>query len=371
MRRTKALALIILISLALFASGCEEELSAEEIATKMQEKQENLEDYSGIMYMATYVNGEKVMENEIRMMYKKPNLMKNLVIEQGEEEVAAVSDGKFVWSYDPRTNTVTKIELPEEPLLKGSDYVRLIEDFLNETNVSILGVEEVDGRSAYVLEAEPETEKEGYRLVSRTKMWVDKETWMALRYEMYDSKENLVIEVEMRDLEVNTGIPDSEFEFEVPEGAEIRVLDLEEDFKAPEELSLEEARQRASFEILVPEYVPEGYVLNHTMVYDNYETATGGQGSETAILNYQRGDESFQIAQTIYESKPEQNAMLTQMAENVSINGKEGKYIDAFGDLKILKWNLGELEMSLSGSLEKAEILKIAESIPEPASEKN
>ena len=67
---------------------------------------------------------------------------------------------------------------------------------------------------------------------------------------------------------LNTGISDSEFEFEVPEGAEIKVIDLE-DFKAPEEMSLEEAREKVSFEILIPEYIPEGYVLNYTMVYDN------------------------------------------------------------------------------------------------------
>ena len=63
--------------------------------------------------------------------------------------------------------------------------------------------------------------------------------------------------------------------------------------------------------------------------------------------------------------------MPAQMAENVSINGKEGKYINQFGDFKILIWNLGEFEMTLNGYLEKAEILKIAESIPEPASGKN
>lgn len=368
MRKTNVLALIILISLALFASGCEEKLSAEEIATKMQEKGESLEDYSCIMYTATYVEGEKVQENGERIMYKKPNMMKSWIIEQGKEEVASVSDGEFLWSYDAGTNTVTKIKLPEKPLINESDYLGLIEDFLNKTNVSLLGVEEVDGRNAYVLEAEPEAEKEGYSLFSRTKMWVDRDTWMPLRNEMYDSKGNLVIETEMSDLELNTGIPDSEFEFEVPEGAEIKVIDLE-DFKAPEEMSLEEAREKVSFEILIPEYIPEGYVLNYTMVYDNYETAFEGQGSEAVILNYQREDESFRITQTIYENKLEENIIPAQMAENVSINGKKGKYINQFGDLKILIWDLGEFEMTLTGYLEKAEMLKIAKSLQEPFTE--
>lgn len=366
MRTKKVLALMILIILSLFALGCEEKLSAEEIATKMQEKGESIEDYSCIIHTATYANGEKVQENEERVISKKPNMMKSWTIEQGKEEVASVSDGEFLWSYDEGTNTVTKIKLPEKPLINESDYVGLIEGFLNKTNVSLLGVEEVDGRSAYVLEAKPEAENKGYSLISRTKMWVDKETWMALRCEMYDSKENLITETEISDLEINTGIPASEFEFEVPAGAEIKVIDLE-DFEAPEKMSLEEAREKASFEILIPEYIPEGYVFNYAAVYDNNETVPESQGSET-VLNYQRGDEFFLITQTIYEDKPEEDVMLEQIAENISINGKEGKYINQLGDFKILRWNLGEIEMTLSGSLEKAEMLKIAESIPEPAS---
>ncbi len=369
MKKIKVLSLMILISLALFASGCEEDLSAEEIATKMQEKGESIKDYSCIMHTTTYANGEKVQENEERVISKKPKMMKSWTIEQGKEEVAAVSDGEFLWSYDEGTNTVTKIKLPEEPLINESDYVGLIEGFLNKTNVSLLGIEEVDGRSAYVLEAKPESKSEkSHSLVSRTKMWVDKETWMALRCKMYDSKGNLMIETEISNLKLNTGIPDSEFEFEVPAGAEIKVIDLN-NLEVPEKMSLEEAREKASFEILVPEYIPKGYALNYTMI--DYKTALEDQSHETVILNYQKEDEFFHVTQTIYEDKPEEDAMLAQTAENISINGKEGKYINQFGEFKLLEWNIGEFEMTLSGFLEKAEMLKIAESIPEPALENN
>jgi len=367
MKKTKVLSLMILISLALFASGCEEELSAEEIATKMKEKGESIKDYSCIMHTATYANGEKVQENEERVISKKPKMMKSWTIEQGKEEVAVVSDGEFLWSYDEGTNTVTKIKLPEEPLINESDYVGLIEGFLNKTNVSFLGIEDVDGRSAYVLEAKPEAKRdESHSLVSLTKMWVDKETWMALRCKMYDSKGNLMIETEISNLKVNTGIPDSEFEFEVPAGAEIKVIDLN-NLEVPEKMSLEEARKKASFEILVPEYIPEGYALNYTMI--DSETALEDQSHETVILNYQKEDEFFHVTQTIYEDKPEEDVMLAQTAENISINGKGGKYTNQFGEFKLLEWNIGEFEMTLSGFLEKAEMLKIAESIPEPVLE--
>lgn len=368
MKHTKILFILILISLALLASGCEEKLSAEEIATKMQEKEASLEDYSGTMHTTTYLHGEKDLEEEIQIMYKKPNLVRTSGVEEGKE-VESVSDGEFVWSYDAGTNTVTKIKLPEEPLLTENDFVSIIGNLLNRSEVSMLGVEEVDGRSAYVLEARPKAEEKGLsELASRTKVWVDKETWMVLKSSVYDNKGNLEVDVEIRDLKVNTGIPDSEFKFEIPDGAEVKTVDLDEELKIPESLSLEEARQQASFEILIPEYIPDGYMLNSTRIYEDDGTTSEGHSSETVILSYQKGTQNLEIMETVYENEPEEDTPMLE-GEEISINGKEGTYFNEFGNVKMLQWKLGEVKIDLIGSLGKAEMLKIAESIQEPFTE--
>ncbi|WP_341537194.1 outer membrane lipoprotein-sorting protein [Methanosarcina barkeri] len=92
---------------------------------------------------------------------------------------------------------------------------------LNDTNVSLLGVEKLDNRETYLLNTNPkETGKSAAQYY--TKVWVDKETWMPLKYEMYDSSGNLTAKVEIWDLKVNSGIPDSEFVFNIPDGAEIK-----------------------------------------------------------------------------------------------------------------------------------------------------
>ncbi|WP_269848342.1 DUF4367 domain-containing protein [Methanosarcina horonobensis] len=49
-------------------------------------------------------------------------------------------------------------------------------------------------------------------------------------------------------------------------------------------------------------------------------------------------------------------------AEDITINGKDGKYL-AFENMKILRWKIGDVELSLTASLEKDELLKVAESI--------
>lgn len=360
-----ALTALILLVPALFVSGCTGELSAEEIAEQMQQKEASIQDYSYTMHMTSYF-GEQTQESEILILQKKPNKVKTVAIKPEEEAgTIAVSDGEFMWIFDPKTNTVMKMEMPDTPILGEMDYAGIIAGFLNETDVSLLGVEEIDGRSAYVLEASPKEEGEGIQLVDGMKLWVDKETWMPLRYEMYDSSGDLMIEIEILDLKVNAGIPDSEFVFEVPEGATVKTVDLDS-FEIPEQTTLEEARESAGFEILVPEYLPEGYAFNYSMVSNDSWIAPEGQACETVSLTYENEEEDIiSLSETVYETEAPEAAIMNS-AEDVSINGTEGKYL-TLGDMKILSWEIGDIDMSLSASLDKTELLKIAESITEKA----
>ena len=357
--------LLVLLGPVLFVSGCTGELSAEEIAEQMQEKEASIQDYSYTMRMTSHF-GEQTLESEVLTLQKKPNKVKTVAIKPEEEAgTIAVSDGEFMWIFDPKTNTVMKMEMPDTPILGEMDYTGIVTGFLNETNVSLLGVEEIDGRSAYVLEASPKEEGEGIQLVDGMKLWVDKETWMPLRYEMYDSNGDMMMELEIRDLEVNQSIPDSEFVFEVPEGATVKTVDLEL-FEIPEQTTLEEARESAGFEILVPEYLPEGYAFNHSMVFNNSWIALEGQACETVSLTYKNEEEDIiSLSETVYETEAPDAAIMNS-AEDVSINEAEGKYV-TLGSMKILSWEIGDIDLSLTASLEKDEMLRIAESITEKA----
>ena len=50
-------------------------------------------------------------------------------------------------------------------------------------------------------------------------------------------------------------------------------------------------------------------------------------------------------------------------AEVVSINGVEGKLVSIYGDSKMLQWKIGNIQLTLSGSLDKEEFIQIAESM--------
>ena len=138
-----------------------------------------------------------------------------------------------------------------------------------------------------------------------------------------------------------------------------------EEIELPEELSLEEAKGRVGFEILVPAYLPEGCEFSHAVAYNTSETTPEGQAYEAVILTYIKGEESISITEAVYEGQTPESAIMDS-AEDISVNGKDGKYL-VFGDMKILRWEIGNIDLSLSASLEKDELLKIAESIRENA----
>lgn len=118
------------------------------------------------------------------------------------------------------------------------------------------------------------------------------------------------------------------------------------------------------------------------MVYNNSNITPEGQDAKIVILNYQNGSESFQIEETVYESKwgfggaeitaysgkPEENTFMEE-GEKISINGRDAKYLEETEGLNLLQWELGVVEITLSGYIEKAEMVKIAESIQEPFTE--
>jgi outer membrane lipoprotein-sorting protein len=394
MTSRKVLTVLLLITMTLFVSGCQEqELNVEDIAEQMQQKEASIQDYSYTMYI-TSCAGEETLENQwegqIEIMYKKPGMMKTYSknIGGGDGEQLTVSDGEFSWDYMPETNTVYKVKLPEYEEQTKSDYISGIEYFLNQTEVTLLGEEAVAGRPAYLLEAVPklgdgeatedENEDENEEIsLGPTKIWIDKEMWMPLKYETYDSNGNLVQKIEILDLEINTGIPDSEFEFEIPEGTEIITVEsapivLTEDPEKPGEVPLEEIKEHAGFEPLVPEYLPEGYAFSHSMSRNNGKAAPNGQVYETVTLTYvnREEDEVMVLTEKVYEGELREST-LTKGAEDITINGKEGKYYEEPGDpergTKRLSWKIGDVELNFLAYIEKDELLKIAESISEKA----
>ena len=351
MTKAKVLLMLLLISSSLFVAGCiDGDLSAEQIAEKMQQKQDSIEDYSYTMYM-TMEFGDQKMETEADMMYKKPNKFK--AVQKQPAEMAgsvSVSDGETMWTYNPQQNTVMIMELPDMPEQNEPDYLKLIGMMMNESDFSLEGIEKVDGRTTYVIDMSPKDESD-LGMFGDMKVWADKETWMPLKMEMKDADGNPMYSIEYRNFQTNTGISDEEFQFEIPEGAEVQTMD---EFVPPERITLEEAQEEATFDILVPSYLPDGYEFKNAMVFQGFV--------ETVSLTYLNGDERLGISEIVFEDEP-QTSPIMDSAEVVSINGVEGKLVSIYDDHKMLQWEIGNIQLTISGTLDKEELIQIAESM--------
>ena len=361
MKKTKILFVLLLICSALFSAGCvDEQLTAEEIAKQMQQKNDLIEDSSFTLYMTMSAMGqENVMEQDIFQKKEKMRSVTKQPIEQAGTIV--VSNGKTMWTYDPQQNSVMVMEMPDIDRDQEIDYGNLIAQFLNESDVSFSGIEKIEGRNTFIMDLEPKEEvPSAGPFTGNIKVWVDEETWMPLKYDMYDTDGNVIISAELRDLKVNSGISDEVFEFEIPEGAEVSTIDMNE-FALPEDITLEEAKEKADFHILLPSYVPDGYELDHVSLFDNSEFASGNQVLQRITLVYIDGDSKLHINEVFYESGFPGPTEFS-VSENVDVNGSPGDFVEIYGN-NMLRWDVDDIEFMISASLDKDKIVKVAESM--------
>ncbi len=97
------LTLLLLLIPVLFVSGCEDkglaaekELTLEEIAAQMQQKEDNVNDYSFTFNLNLDFEGE-ALEKEFEVMGKKPDMYRILTETPGKEpEKVEVSNGEYM-----------------------------------------------------------------------------------------------------------------------------------------------------------------------------------------------------------------------------------------------------------------------------------
>jgi hypothetical protein len=276
------------------------------------------------------------------------------------EELAGqttVSNGDTMWIYDPVNDQVTVMEIAElSNDISEIDYASAIGRILNETDVSLLGMETIDERDTFILLLVPKENESLYG--SGMKVWVDEDTWTPLKIEM-GTEETYQIVIEYSDFEVNTGISDDEFEFEIPEGAKVIEFDDLEDL-LPVKMTLDEVQDISEFEILVPSYVPVGYELDHLTYSDN---SLVSNLKESVTFLYSNDEERILVSENFYEGEKDANSFSIMESEIVYVNGEEADLYSMYGGSLMLQWETDDAIISISGSLERDEIIKIAESM--------
>ena len=353
-KELKQIAAVLMVLAAVLFTGCVDqvsEMTADQIAARMEAKQASIKDFSATIVMTSSFGGE-TETMRVKIMTKQPDKSRFEYIEPAElAGMVMVTNGSTMWGYDPARNRVTKMELRDAECGPfDMDYTEIIRSLLNETDISYEGTESVNGRSAYVLNITPGDETELVQDITNTRAWVDCENWMLLGMEIYDPDGNLAVKAEYRDITFNTGIPDSEFIFEVSEDAVV----VEESFedRMPREMTLEDARVNLAFDMKTPSYLPDGCEFDHAVVF----------GENRVSLMYTNGSELLHILEWVGDAvdhiEPE-----IEDPEVVSINGTDGEFGSELGFFNTLRWDVDGIEYSLSGTLAKEEMVRVAESV--------
>ncbi len=328
----KGVVLVLAMLLAGLVLGCTQ-MSAEEIAKKVEEKYNAIKDMKGTMIIITDFNGKKKVE-VIRFAMKKPDKFW-----QEGENYTMVSNGRITWVYDKSHNEVIKVSTPKER--PKFDYGELVKDLLKGNEIKLLGVEKVAGRDCYVIEVTPKNKT----FYTEAKLWIDEKYWYPLKIEVNYGEFNSTIE--FKNVQFNTGIPDSFFEFKPPAGAKV----IEQKITLPRKLTLDEAQRQVNFTIIVPKYTA-GYKFNYAYVFKF-------DGREMVSLYYLKNDQKMVITES--KGYPEETLLNSTV---VNVNGTKFEIAHFFGR-NVLMIHKGDFSITISAEMPKNELINVGKSIVE------
>ena len=297
-----------------------------------------------------------------------PGTFRLEVLETDKQEavgMVVVSDGETVWAYSPAKNTVftgtadeAKAAMEEkQPMSKEFDKEEFdhpetaeeaVDKLLEKFEASRTGTEMIADANAYQLELKPVPEQmsaEYTAVGGLINLWIDqnRSVPVAMAYTGGAMGEVRITALEM---EVNQGVDEVLFTFEIPDGAKVVGF---ADMK-PESISLDEAVASAEFDILTPDVVPVGATLVDVMnakgmIVQQYTLPESG---------------SFSIAQ----GQLEKTKKPSSEEQTVEVRGVAGSLFSSEDGSKVaLSWTEGEVTFYVAGNITAEQALEIAESL--------
>ena len=351
--------LITIIGISLLMAGCvEDELTSEQIEQQINAHQDSVQSFT--------CNRVMTSNNETMVMdyaYKQPNMIRMVYTEPSE--VAGqimVSNGTYIWMYDPVENVVKTANIPEYAQTNRSRDVLFLKDLLDTFTIEPNGSETVSGRQCYRITATPED----VSMPMSVEVWLDGWNFMPLKIETYQNGE-LLMSMEYQDVEFNVDIPNSTFEFEIPEGATVESAD---EVETPKTMTIEEAQAEVSFDIKEPAYLPPGYEMGSVMV-----TPVSASEDGVVIIYTNNTSENpmqaqltmVQLVERAYNESTE--PMASPEGDNETITVGDGydctmtTMETPFGKTVVLQWNDGMRDYMLAGPLDREEMINITNSI--------
>ncbi|MEA3441253.1 MAG: DUF4367 domain-containing protein [Chloroflexota bacterium] len=367
---------VVILLAALVSGFILAQASAKDVLVKTLETMETIDDAHAVVELnldSVEKSGSATIEVWTRQGKDGSGAFRIHVLKSSEEDAAGavfVSDGETVWAYKPSENQVVvgtaeeaKAMIAEQEFGMG-DYDRgehedgdyqhpenaeeavamLLEYFTADSKSS----DEVNGDPAYKLKLVPIPEQmpdEYIAVGGFLNLWVDKASSLPIAVE-YTGGSFGEFSATVSGIEINTGLDDSLFVFDIPAGVEVLTFtDLE-----PQSLTLDEAAGAAEFEFRTPGETPSGATLVDVLeiqgaIVQRYTLPDGG---------------SFTIAQGVGGEAP----VPPIEGQPVALRGVSGTlYVAEDGEQVLLTWSENGVYFSVAGNLTTEQALTIAESL--------
>jgi outer membrane lipoprotein-sorting protein len=244
-----------------------------------------------------------------------------------------------VWSYREEPNTVTKFDRTDT----ANNVSALVATNL-ATGFEITDYEEatLDGRETYRVTLVPETD-ESVNVTATAHL--DRETYFPVSVEQSYELENRTVttHIDYEEVTLNATIPDDRFTFDPPANATVETADI------PETESFESLdAMREGVDAPVPDpSVPDDYEFTQGQVF---------YGDNTSLsLRYENDTTRLAV------SKLESDHLVSD-GENVTVGDRDGR-LQTFGETKIVVWQCDGWRYSVSGELDREELLDVAASM--------
>lgn len=215
----------VLVITAILLVGCAKELSLDEIVEKVKEKYAGIEDYQAVYTQNMTVMG-KEMVLEGKVFSKGDNMRMDLSTVIPGQDVSmdqlVIYDGKVVWAYNSMMNVVHKVEmfrLPEKVQEKIKEEQKIgawIPKFKGEIAL-------IKGKDFYVIETKEKPESQPGQFFPKILYYIGKDDFLLHRIEFY-TDDKLGATIEFKDIQLNSGISDDKFVFEISE--DVQVIDM-------------------------------------------------------------------------------------------------------------------------------------------------
>ena len=362
---------VVILLAALVSAFVIMQPSAKDVLTQTLETSKTIENTHAIIDISVDSPEEKASATvEVWGRHEEdgPGAFRLEVLETDKEEAVGaviVSDGETVWAYSPAKGKVfvgtaeeAKAAMEEkQPMHDEFDMEEFehpenaeeaVEKLLEYFEAERTGSETVASQDAYLIELKPIPEQmptEYTAVGGILNLWIDKSRNVPLAA-AYTGGSMGEVSITAQELEINQGVDEALFTFEIPAGVEIVTFaDLE-----PKSLTLDEAAASADFEFLTPDVTPEGATLVDVLdvrgaIVQRYNLSDGG---------------SFSIAQGQSEEAPKPSTV----EQAVKVRGVAGSlFVSENGDKVLLTWSEDGMFFYVAGDITTDQALAIAESL--------